>query len=241
MMGCELFWMTEFDRWYPVQLQVILIQGDGLNALINTAPPADMAKVKSEFPDKLWDNLRQSDDETMTGALARAGLTPDDVTHLIITPFELYADGCMDMFSQAKICLSKVGWVHFHTTHDHPHDDHARSFPRDMLAHLVTDGWHRVRLLEDEDEIAPGLRTWWSGVHHRSSIVVEVDTVEGTVCISDSFFYYENVEDDRLLGLNENMYEAVATNTRVRKVARHIIPLYDPKVFERYPGGIIAG
>ena len=241
MMGCELYWMAEFDRWYPVQLQVVVIEGSGVTALINTAPPADMTKVKEQFPDKLWDHLRQSDDETMAGALARAGLTAADVTHLILTPFELYANGCMDMFRHAQVCLSKTGWVHFHTSPDHPHHSHARAFPRESLVHLVTDGWDNVRLLEDEDEIAPGLRTWWSGVHHRSSIVVEVDTRVGTVCISDSFFYYENVEDDRLLGLNESMYEALSTNRRVREVARHIVPLYDPKVFDRYPDGIVAG
>lgn len=240
MMGPELFWMAEFDRWYPVQLQVILIEGDGIKALVNTAPPADMARVKSEFPDKLWDNLEQTDDETMAGALSLAGLAPNDITHLILTPFELYANGCMDMFLHAEMCFSKTGWIHFHTMHEHPHDSRSRSFPHDMLTYLVTDGWNGVRLLEDEDEIAPGLRTWWSGVHHRSSIVVEVDTKAGVVCISDSFFYYENIEDNRLLGLNENMYEARDTNRRVRKVAQHIVPLYDPKVFERYPNGIIA-
>lgn len=240
MMGHELFWMADLGRWYPVQLQVILIEGNGIKALVNTAPPADMDRVKSELPDKLWDNLEQTEDETMSGALALVGLTPRDITHLVLTPLELYANGCMDMFLHAEMCFSKTGWIHFHTMHEHPHDDRRRSFPREMLVHLVTDGWDKVRLLEDEDEIAPGLRTWWSGVHHRSSIVIEVDTENGVVCISDSFFYYENIEEDRLLGLNENMYEARDTNRRVRKVAQHIVPLYDPKVFDRYPNGVIA-
>ena len=106
--------------------------------------------------------------------------------------------------------------------------------------HLVTDWWERVSLLEDEHEIAPGLRTWFSGVHHRSSLVVEVDTDVGTVAISDSFFVYENVEGGVPLGLNESFDEMLATNRRVLATARHIVPLYDPAVFARYPGGVIA-
>ena len=57
---------------------------------------------------------------------------------------------------------------------------------------------------------------------------------------SDAFFHYENVEDDRLLGINESMYEALACYERTRRVADHVVPLYDPKVFDRYPGGVLA-
>ncbi|HET7567534.1 MAG TPA: hypothetical protein VFJ91_06045, partial [Gaiellaceae bacterium] len=132
------------------------------------------------------------------------------------------------------------GWVHYHTTHAHPHDNRWTSIAREELVYLVTDAWERVRLLEDEDEVVPGLRTWWSGVHHRASMVVEVDTADGVVAISDSFFSYENVEDGRLLGINESMVEALRANERVLKTAKHVVPLYDPKVFERHPGGIVV-
>ena len=91
-------------------------------------------------------------------------------------------------------------------------------------------------------ELANGLflRTWHSGVHHRSSLVVEVDTAGGVVAISDSFFVYENIEGGIPLGLNESFEEMLATNARVLRTASHIVPLYDPAVFERYPGGVIA-
>jgi hypothetical protein len=60
------------------------------------------------------------------------------------------------------------------------------------------------------------------------------------VAISDSFFVYENVEDGIALGLNESFEEMAVTNARVLRTAQHIVPLYDHRVFERYPGGIIA-
>jgi hypothetical protein len=66
------------------------------------------------------------------------------------------------------------------------------------------------------------------------------ETGEGVVAISDSFFVYENIEDGRALGLNESFEEMVRVNARVLRTARHIVPLYDHRVFERYPGGVIA-
>jgi hypothetical protein len=244
--GPEVFWMSHWDEILPLAFNVTLIQGPGITALVNTSPPDDDGETRRDFPamrylhDAPAGDLVRGRAQSMLGALDSAGLSPDDITHVILTPLELYTTGTLDKFRRAQICLSKRGWVHFHTTHDHPHDSRWRSFPREILVDLVTDSWDRVRLLEDEDEIAPGLRTWWSGAHHRESMVVEADTGGGVVAISDSFFYYENVEDGALLGLCENMYEALACYARVRKTASVLIPIHDPKVFERYPGGVVA-
>lgn len=55
-----------------------------------------------------------------------------------------------------------------------------------------------------------------------------------------AFFHYANVEGGHIVGINENMYEALATYERTRRVADHIVPLHEPAVFDRYPDGIIA-
>jgi hypothetical protein len=62
------------------------------------------------------------------------------------------------------------------------------------------------------------------------------------VAISDAWFVYENVEGDgwRPLGLNESFDEMFAANRRALASARHIVPLYDSRVFERYPEGTIS-
>ena len=246
--GPELFWMSDWDTWHPLQFLAVLIQGGDVTALVNTSPPDNLSEIHRRFPDLPWPSptaergrLVRNDDELMEPALAKVGLRPSDVTHVLLTPLELYTTSMLPLFSSAEICMTRRGWVHFHTTHEHPHDRRWRSFSPEILVHLVTEAWDRVRLLDDEDEVASGLRTWWSGVHHRASMVVEADTKAGVIAISDSFFYYENVEDNRLLGLNENMYEAEPTNARVRRTAAHVIPIHDPKVFCRYPEGIVVG
>jgi hypothetical protein len=244
--GPAVFWQQRFDDWISLRLQLVLIQGQGRTVLVNTALPDDLAALHAEFPGALmWQppGVRgatiRAPDELQLPALAAAGVRPEDVTDVILTPIVRYTTETLDAFPDARIHLSKRGWIHYHTTHRHPHDSRG-AFSRETLVHLVTDWWDRVVLLEDEHEIAAGLRTWHSGVHHRSSLVVEVDTSVGVVAISDSFFVYENVEDGIPLGLNESFEEMLATNARVLKTARHIVPLYDPTVFERYPGGVIA-
>jgi len=246
--GPAVLWQSRFDEWIRLRLQLVIIQSGGITALVNTALPDDLSALHAEFPDALmWQPpgrrgaTIRTPEELQGPALAAAGVRPDDVTHVILTPIVRYTTATLDQFPNARICLSRRGWIHYHTTHRHPHD-HRAAFSRETLVHLVTDWWDRVELLDDEHEIAPGLRTWHSGVHHRSSLVVEVDTADGVVAISDSFFVYQNIEGDdwRPLGLNESFEETLATNARVRRTARHIIPLYDEAVFERYPNGWIA-
>lgn len=245
--GPQLFWMDAWDEWYPLQFQAVLIQGGDVKALVNTAPPLDLDAVHVEFPDLEWavpagerGRLKQEPHQDLVAALASAGVAPDEITHVILTPLELYSTGRLGLFERAQICMSRRGWVHFHTTHEHPHDRRWRSFSRQTLSLLVDQAWERVRLLSDEDELAPGLRTWWSGAHHRASIVVEVDTERGITSISDAFFYYENVESGRPIGLLESMEEVQTAYRRVRKASAHLVPLHDPKVFERYPDGLVV-
>lgn len=240
--GPELFWMSGWDSWFPLSFNVVLLRGDGVTALVNTGAPDDLGPLNAIWKSILGERAEylRDPEEGLLAQLARVGVRPEDVTHVFATPFQLYTTAGIPHFTNAQICLSKRGWVHFHTTKEHPHDNRWTSLSQEVLVHLVTDAWDRVRLLEDEDEIAPGLRAWWAGTHHRASIAVEADTSAGTVVASDAFFYYENVEDNRLLGINESMYEGLACYERTRRVADHIIPLYDPKVFDRYPDGVVA-
>lgn len=240
--GPEIFWMSGWETWHTLSINVVLLQGGGHTVLVNSGAPEDLSPISEVWTNLLGDRAayRRAPEQGIVAQLAEAGVRPAEVTHLVLTPLQLYTTGGVPLFDNAQICLSRRGWVHFHTTHQHPHDNRWTSISRDVLVHLVTEAWDRVRLLADEDEIVPGVRTWFAGHHHRASIAVEADTTAGTVVASDAFFYYENVEDDVPLGISEDMYEGLACFARTRRVADHILPLYDPKVFQRYPGGLVA-
>jgi hypothetical protein len=240
--GPELFWMAHWGEWLPLTFQVALVRGPGLVALVNTGPPRDLEPLNRGWESFLGPRsaLHRHEGEFVVDQLAKFGVDPSDVTHVLLTPLQLYTVANVLVFDRAEICLSKRGWVHFHTTHGHPHDVRETSIPREILVHLVTDLWDRVRLLDDEETIAEGFRTWWSGGHHRASMVVEVETTGGIVALSDTFFWLKNVIDDHPIGICENIYEALAAHARVRRSADVIVPLYDPSNFERFPGGTIG-
>ncbi|WP_353112607.1 hypothetical protein [Microbacterium sp.] len=240
--GPELYWMNDFEQWHPLAFQSVLLRGDGVTALVNTGPAADLEPMNAGWASFLGEKARMEREEGhfILDQLAAHDVRPEDVTHVILTPLQLYTVSNVLAFPNAEICLAERGWVHFHTTHDHPHDNRATSIPDEILTALVTTAWPRVRLLKDEDEIAPGLRTWWSGGHHRASLVVEADTARGVVAVSDTYFHLRNVTENIPLGISENMYEVLACYERVRRTADIVLPLYDPANFERHPGGRVA-
>ncbi len=239
--GPELFWMSEWESWFPLLFQVGLIQGPGVVALVNTGPAADLEPMNRGWAAFLGERaaMRREPGQFIVDHLATLGVQPSDVTHVILTPLQLYSVSNVLSFPNAQICIARRGWIHFHTTHAHPHDNRDTSLPPEIVTALVTDAWPRVRLLDDEEEIVPGIRTWWSGGHHRASLAVEVDTPNGTAVLSDSFFYLENVENNHPIGISENMYECLAAHERAR-LSDIILPLYDPKNLERFPGGVVA-
>nr|WP_262927634.1 hypothetical protein [Microbacterium sp. NIBRBAC000506063] len=164
--GPELYWMNDFDRWHPLTFQVQLIRGEGVLALVNTGPALDLEPMNAGWASFLGEKARMRRPEGwfVLDQLAALGVAPEQITHVILTPLQLYTVSNVLAFPNATICIAERGWVHFHTTHEHPHDNRATSIPDDILVPLVTTAWPRVRLLKDEDVIAPGLRTWWSGV-----------------------------------------------------------------------------
>lgn len=241
--GPELHWMSHWDQWLPLTFQVVLIRGHGITALVNTGPALDLEPMNAGWATFLGERARMSrrKGEFVLDQLAAAGVDPAEVTHVVLTPLQLYTVSNVLAFPNATILIGRRGWVHFHTTHEHPHDNRATSLPDDILVPLVTSAWPRVRLLADEDQVAAGIRTWWAGGHHRASIVVEVDTEAGRVLISDCFFHLENVTEDDPIGISESIDELRAAYRRVRQRADIVVPLYDPKNFDRFPDGWIAG
>lgn len=239
--GPELFWMNNFDEWHTINFQVMLIQGEGFCGLVNTGPPKDLEPMNMGWEAFLGERarFRREEGEYLMDQLSRVGVSPEEVTHIILTPLQLYAVGNVHRFPNAQICLSKTGWIHYMTSKEHPHDDKDTSIPPELVSRLVTDMWPRLRLLENEDQIVPGISTWWAGSHHRASIAVEVATKNGTAVITDAFFTMDNLTRNRPIGICENIYEAIEAHARAQR-SNIILPLYDPANFDRHPGGVVV-
>jgi glyoxylase-like metal-dependent hydrolase (beta-lactamase superfamily II) len=242
--GPEVYWMENWDRREEMNILLFLVRGGGKNILINTGPPQDLSIINTAwlnffgFPEA---QITRTDDQLPQNILQSQGLSPADITNVIVTPLQAYATANIQLFKNAEICISRKGWIEdFQAPYFHLHVPRHLRIPPEVNSYLQNEGWEKVRLLADEEEILPGLRTFWAGVHHRSSLAVCIETEKGNALISDCFFKYGNVEKGRYLGVMESMMEADATWSRVRKEADLLASIYDPEVFTRYPGGILA-
>jgi len=242
--GPEAFWMDRWDEWVQLVFYVVVIQGAGRTILINTGPPDDLSDINRVWLGYLGDAraaLVVSDNQRMPDALARHGVEAAVVDTVVLSPFSAYATGGLQHFPSATIVLSRHGWEHFMTT---PGGDRTAERPTRIplahLARLVTDWWPRVRLLEDEDEVAPGIRTTRTGVHDRGSLAVRIPTARGTVVYSDSAYHNENIERRHPIGLAYDLDQARASYELIAASADVLVAAFDPGHMERFEGGWVA-
>ena len=242
--GPEVYWMEAWNQREEMNLLIFLLRAGDQNILINTGPPQDLSIIN-----QAWTNffgypeakITRTEAQLPQNILRSQGLTPDDITLVLVTPLQAYATANIHLFRRATICISRRGWIEdFQAPYYHLHVPRHLRVPPEVNQYLQNEGWEKLRLLSDEEEIQPGLRVFWAGVHHRSSIAVAVDTAKGAVIITDSFFKYGNIESGRYLGVMESMMEADATWKRIRKEAAIYASIYDPEIFARHSGGVLA-
>lgn len=234
--GPEVYWMSGWGTWEMLHFWMVVIRGGEKNLVINTGPPLDLApmnKVWAEAIEPRSQMARQAS-ERPEAALASIGLKPEEIDYVLITPLQAYATGNIPMFTNATICISRRGWIEdFHAPKYDMHIPRKLRIPDDVLVYLDVTAPDKLRLLDDEDEVLPGIRAFWTGTHHRSSMAYAIDTAKGTAIASDAYFKYANVEKHIPLGIMESLDECNRTYRRVAKEADFVLPLYDPQVPER--------
>jgi glyoxylase-like metal-dependent hydrolase (beta-lactamase superfamily II) len=240
----EVYWMESFQEWTKLRFQMAVIRHADKIILVNTGFPDDIAGITKAWREFLGEraNLERGDDRKMAAILEKEGISPDDVTHVIITPIQLYATGNLHLFKNAKICFSRKGWIEDIMAPTYPHHVPREGCISDQhLQWLLIENKANLVLMDDIQDLLPGITCRWVGVHHRSSILVEVQTESGIVGISDCAFHYSNVEDNRPLGIAESILEAHTAYQYIRERINTFVPLYDPQVQDRHTDGIIAG
>ncbi len=243
--GPEVYWMDKWRDWVTLNFLVVVIRNEDLTLVINSGPPSDLTELNQRWGGGLGDKraeMRRTNDERIENALAKVNVDPATVDYLLLTPLQIYATANIPLFAKATICISRRGWIEDYFAPKMPlHVPRHLRVSDDVMKHLLFEAHDRVRLLEDEDEIVPGVRAFWAGTHHRSSVAYAIETKQGTVIVSDCAFTYGNLEGDgHPLGIAESLEEGHVAYTRMRKEGDILIPLYEPEVFTRFPGGVIT-
>lgn len=238
----SVFWNDRFGKWTTLNYYAVLIRGEGRTILLNTGLPEEITEYQKFVRE--WcagASVSREEDERIEIALGSVGLRPDQIDTVLFTPLTIYTTGSLHLFSESRFFLSRRGWIDYWAPD--PCDlqlPREIIFPPSSLACLTGKARNRITLLDDEGEIYPGLRYFWTGGHHRSSVAYVVRTANGRIAFADCCFTYENLEKNIPIGLAESIHETLSAYHRLRREADTIIPLYDPKVLERHPGGCLA-
>jgi glyoxylase-like metal-dependent hydrolase (beta-lactamase superfamily II) len=238
----SVYWNDRLNEYIDLNYYLVLIQNDKRTILINTGMPADFLAFH-EFA-RAWHpscRIYRDEPESTQNLLHTADVQPSEIETVVITPITVYTTGNLRLFEDSKFVFNRRGWIDFWAP-----EPHAPRLPRDIAIPQASREWlagpaiDRIVLVEDEDTICPGVRCFRTGGHHVSSMAVCVDTEKGRVIVSDCFFTYDNLEKNIPIGWHENLHEIYAAYARIRAEADIAVPLYDPKVLERFPGGLIA-
>lgn len=236
--GPEIYYQGAFGKWFTLYFYIWLVRGEGRTILVDTGMPLDAseleARVKREKgPEAFW---RADPEGDPVRLLAAAGVTPEQVEHVILSSLGPYAAANVHRFPRALFHLSKMGWVEY-LAPQYPEIRHK--IPDEAMAYLTTTALERVRLVETEAEIVPGIRAFQAGCHHRHSMAIAIQTAKGTAVIADPIFYYDNVEKEIPLGILENLFECLDLIRRLKREGAIVLPSHDPAVLVRHPGGQI--
>lgn len=240
--GPEVYWMSHWKTMEQLYFYVILIRGGGKTILINTGAPKDLTALNEKWtqfigPEGKMERTAEEDIET---ALRLRGVAPEGVDYALLTPLQAYATANIPLFTNATICLSRRGWKEdYHEPVFPLHVEPEFRIPAAVMDYLKKNE-AKLRLIDDGEEIVPGISAKWVGTHHRSSMAYCIDTAKGKVVVSDCFFKYGNLEELQPLGIQESMEECFAAYEWIRQTAAIAIPLYDPEVLKRYPEGKVC-
>jgi glyoxylase-like metal-dependent hydrolase (beta-lactamase superfamily II) len=167
-------------------------------------------------------------------ALAQVGCRPEEVDAVILTHCHYDHIGGNELFTKARfyihkneipLALAPPPW--------------AAHYLPECARHVISVR-ERITLLDDEQEIVPGVRAWRAGGHTPGSVVVTLDSDRGPVAImGDVMHDYLNLQH-WWPGTSNNYWnidDLVRAYQRVREEARIVLPGHDWRLWDVHPGG----
>lgn len=152
----------------PIKLEVMsfLIEGAPKKILVDTGSYASL--MKNYWPGEGVDFM------TMEEALAKEGLTPDDIEIVILTHLHHDHIGYNSLFKNAEFYVQEAEWEFAMN----PHPLHKQYYPPELM-----EGWKK-KLIKGDVELYPGIDILLTPGHTPGTQSVAVETKEGKAIIA---------------------------------------------------------
>lgn len=216
-------------RKLDIAMMVWLVRGDGRNIIIDSG----------FYRDQFFKKWKVNDFVRPDEAVQRAGVKADEITDVILTHAHWdHADGA-DLFPKARIWIQKEEYAYYTGPAWQSGGKHGGIDPDDLVALLRANTDDRLRLIDGESEILPGIRVHVGGRHTWASQYVSVSTKKGAVVIaSDNLYLYENLDKHLPIAQTFDEQSNLRAQNRMKELvsdSRFIVPGHDPAVMTRFP------
>lgn len=222
---------ADASRRLDIPVMVWLLKGNnGRNVLVDSG----------FHQQKFVDQWKVQDFRSPADAVSAAGVTPEDVTDVIITHAHWDHAGGAELFPKATIWIQRDEYAYYTGEAWHARASHGGVDEADMLSLVRLNMQGRVRFVNgDDQEVIPGIRCYTGGRHTHASQYVGARTAGGTaVLTSDNMYLYENMEKRAAIAQTLDAASNLKAQERIRQLASEpalIVPGHDPAVFDRYP------
>jgi glyoxylase-like metal-dependent hydrolase (beta-lactamase superfamily II) len=180
-------------------------------------------------------------------ALGRLGIEPAQVSEVVVSHFHYDHIGNLSAFADATITVQRKE-LEFWTGPYGRRGQFALSIEHGEVAHLAeAQRQGRLRVLDGDAEVGPGVRALLVGGHCPGEQIVVVDAPSRRVVLaSDALHFYEEMERDRpfaVLSSLADTYRAYDLLKELEQDGAAIVAGHDPAVLDRFapPDGPAAG
>ena len=224
---CQFFFRESSHETLMLHYFVWLILGGPHPVLVDTGFLEDEARAR---------HIRNY--VTPAAMVERAGFKAADIPVALITHLHYDHWAGHSQFPKAEYWIQKDE-VAFWTGPFGSTPAFRQSANVDALARLVTLNYgQRVKIVEGEREVLPGLRVHRVGGHTAGLQIVTVRTARGTVVLtSDASHFYHNVETRQPVQIITSLPEMLTAFETIHELAgkeKLIVAGHDPQVSERF-------
>ena len=199
-------YLTDFGVEIEIAYRMWVLQGGEEAIVVDTGPPLDEAHRRGIT------RVRDIDQ-----ALAEAGVRADEVRTVVLTHLHWDHAANAGRFPNA-VFLAQAREIEFFASEAREHPAMNRFYSHQAyLAQLIHEG--RIRPIDADTTIVPGVRAIRVGGHTPGSQMLVVDTPQGEAVITgDAIPLHRNYRDNIPSGIVVDTLEALAALARVRSL-----------------------
>lgn len=174
-----------------------------------------------------------------TEGLGELGIDHAQVPYVVLTHLHYDHVGNLEKFPGATFVVQDEEMAFW--TGRYAGRGHFRTLiETDDVIRLVRENFEgRLRFVDGNEEILPGIEVYKAGGHSAGLQMVRVRTAKGRVVLaSDAAHFYRNIEEDRPFSIVTDlsrMYGAFDLAYSLADSPELVVPGHDPSVMERFP------